>query len=156
MFAELTKPSQSVITIISSVGTDPFSFALVIELLQETIAGDGVSRSFRPDIPGNEYPTPNTKPPTPSQDFEEYGEPTDRGVSQISFNPDDLYDPHFSSRSPTPNKSQGRKPLADPGRSNQKEARVVTSYGEWKPEQLSNGNYRRVCSLSLGPDPYLV
>lgn len=142
VFTELTKPSQSVVTMIGSVGAYPVDFALVINLLQETIAGDAVSRSFRPDLPGNEYPTPNTRPPASGQDSEEYREPTDRGGSQILFNPDDVYGIRFSSSSPTPNKRQGKKPLAHSGRSDPREIKVGTSYGEWRPEQLFNGNYR--------------
>ncbi|KAF9652905.1 P-loop containing nucleoside triphosphate hydrolase protein, partial [Thelephora ganbajun] len=133
VFVELTKPSQSVVTIISS----------------ETIAGDAVSRSFRPDLPGNEYPTPNTKPPAPSQDSEEYDASTDRGDSRIILGPDDLCGPCFDGSSPIPSKPQGKKPLVDSGRSNSREIKARTSYGEWKPEQLSNGNYRQVSSLSL-------
>lgn len=153
MFVELTKPSQSVITIIGSVGSDSVDFALVVDLLQETIAGDAVSRSFRPDLPGNEYPTPNTKPPASSQDFEGYGEPTDRGGSQIVLDRDDIYGTRFSGSSPIPNKPQGKEALAYSGRSNPKEINVGTSYGEWKPERLSNGNYRRAYSPILGSGP---
>ena len=156
VFAELTKPSQSVVTIIGSVGADPVDFALVIDLSQETIAGDAVSRSFRPDLPGNEYPTPNTKPPASGQDFEEYGDPTDQGGSQIIFNPGDIYRTRFSSSSPTPNKGQGKKPLARSGRSSPREIKVGTSYGEWKPEKLSNGYYRRAYSLISGSGPLRV
>lgn len=153
VFTELTKPSQSVVTMIGSVGAYPVDFALVIDLLQETIAGDAVSRTFRPDLPGNEYPTPNTKPPASSQDFEGYGEPMDRGGSQIVLNRDETYETRFSSSSPLQNKCQGKEPLAHLGRSNPREIKLGPSYGEWKPEQLSNGNYRRAYSLILGDRP---
>ena len=153
MFAELTKPSQSVVTIIGSVGAGPVYSPLVIDLLQETIAGDAVSRSFRPNIPGNEYPTPNTKPPASGQEIEEHGELTDRGDSEIIFDPDDIHGTRFSSSSPALNKGQGKKPLAHSGRSNPKEIKAGTPYGEWKPEQLFNGNYRRAHSLMSGFGP---
>lgn len=145
VFAELTKPSQSIVTIIGSVRTDLDDFYLVIDLLQETIAGDAVSRSFRPDLPGNEYPTLNTKPLAPSQDPEEYdGVVWERGDSQTILNPYDLHGPRFFSSSPIPNKpqTQVKKPLAGSGRSNSREAMVGMPSGEWKPEQLSNGNYK--------------
>jgi len=158
VFAELTKPSQTIVTIIGSVRTDLDDLHLAIDLLQETIAGDAVSRSFRPDLPGNEYPTLNTKPPVPSQDHEEHnGVVWERGGSQIIPNPHDLHGPRFSSPSPVPSKPQARaKPLAGSGRSNSREAKVGIPYGEWKPKQLSNGNYKQVSSLSFGFGPYLV
>ena len=152
VFAELTKPSQSVVTVISSVRADLVGFDLVIDLLQETIAGDAVSHSFRPDLPGSEYPTPNTKPPAPGQDSEEYREPVNRGASPTILDCDD-HEPRFSSPSPAPIKIQGKKPLVGSERSNSRERKVGTSYEEWRPERLSNGNYRRVSSLDLGSGP---
>ena len=149
VFAELTKPSQSVVTIISSVRTDLLGFEPVADLSQETVAGDAVSRSFRPGLPGNEYPTLHTKPPAPSQDSEEY-DPTERGDSQIVPNHEGLYGPRFSNSSPIPNEPRGRIPLGGSRRSNSRERGVGTSHSEWKPEQLSNGNYRQAPSFSLG------
>ena len=143
VFAELTKPSQSVVAIIGSVRTDLVGFNLVIDSLQETIAGDTVSRSFKPDLPGNEYPTLNTKPLAPSQDSEEYGGPVDQGDSRIRFNSDNLNGTRFSSPSPAPNKpKRSKEPLAGSGKTNLRETNVGTPHGERKPEQLSNGNYR--------------
>ena len=142
MFAELTKPSQSVVTIISSVGTDRVYFDPTIDLLQETIAGDAVSQSFRPDLPGSEYPTPNTKPPAPGQDSEEYGGSMDRGGPPIVLDHDYHHEPPFFSSSPIPNKPQGKKPFASLGGSNSRETKVGTLYEEWKPERLFNGNYK--------------
>lgn len=154
VFAELSKPSQSVMTVISSVRTDHVCFEFVVNLLQETIAGDVVSRSFRPGLPGNEYPTPNTKPSAPSQESDEYGRLTDRGDSQVMSNPDDIHGPRFSS--PIPNEPQMKKHLAGSGRSNSRGMKIGTSFEEWKPERLSNGNYRYASSLSLCLDPYPV
>ena len=137
------------VTIISSVRTDLVDFSLVIDFLQETIAGDAVSKNFRPDLPGNEYPTLNTKPPAPGQDSEEYGGLKDWGDSRITLGNDDLYGPRFSGSSPIPEKPLGKKPPTSSGRSNSRETKART-YEEWKPERLPNGNYKRVSSLSLG------
>lgn len=156
VFAELTKPSQSVVTIISSVRTDLTGCWFFTYLSQETIAGDAVWRSFRPEIPGIEYPTLNTKPQATSQDSEEYGETVDLGNSQVTFNPENLHGSRFSSPSPTPSKLRVTKSPVDPGRSNLRETKAGISYEGWKPEQLSNGNYRWVSCLNLRPDPYLV
>ncbi|KAF7322399.1 DEAD/DEAH-box DNA helicase [Mycena chlorophos] len=46
--AELTKPSQSVVVLITS----------------ETIAGVSISQTYKPNIPYKEYPTRDTRPPT--------------------------------------------------------------------------------------------
>ena len=140
--AELTKPSQSVVAIISSVRTGLTTLDPTIDPSQETVAGDAVLRSFRPDLPGYEYPTPNTKPPAPSQDSEEYSELMDREDSRITLNPDSLCRSRFTSSSPILNKFQVKKPSAGSWRSNSKEVNVGTLNEEWKPKQLSNGNYR--------------
>jgi len=150
VFTELTKPSQSVVTIIGSVSADLVGFDLVIYLLQETTAGDAVSRSFRPNLPGNEYPTVNTKPPAPGQNSQEYGGLAGRGDSPIAV---ELHEPRFSSPNHTLTELQGKKPLVGSGRSNSRETKAGTSYGDWKPEQLSNGNYRQVSCLSFGSGP---
>ena len=80
----------------------------------------------------------------------------DPGDSRITFDPENLHGSRFTSRSPIPSKPQANKPLVGSGRSNSMEKKAGTSYEEWKPEQLSNGNYKRVSSLSLHPGPYLI
>ena len=136
---ELTKPSQSVVTIIGSVRATIVGFSPDTNLLQETVAGDTLSQSFRPELPGDEYPTLNTKPASSSQDSEAYGGLKGKhGPPQIAPGLDEHHGrPRFSGQIPIPN-----KPLANLGGSDSRLSKIETSYMDWKPEQLANGNYR--------------
>lgn len=120
-----------------------------LTLLQEAIAGCTILRSFRPDPPNHESPAP-------SQGSEENVRPMDREDRQTVFNSDGLYGSCFTGSSPIQKKSQVKKLLAGSRKPNPREMKVRTSDEEWRPEQLSNGNYRQVLSLSLCLGPYLI
>lgn len=102
------------------------------------IAGDALSQSFRPELPGSEYPTLNTKLAASSQESESHGGlERERGAPQIAPGPVNLRgQPRFSGPTAVPNEH------LDLGGSNLRFSKVKASYMEWEPEQLDNGNYR--------------
>lgn len=70
--AELTRPSQSVTVLITSVSKarQPSNMICRADNVQETIAGVKVDQVYKPKVSSKEYPTMDTRPPTTTVGFQ--------------------------------------------------------------------------------------
>ena len=62
VIAELTKPSQTIIAIITSVSWFRVKYTYYTNSKQESLAGVTKQKTFKPNIPANKYPVLDTKP----------------------------------------------------------------------------------------------
>ncbi|KAJ7461495.1 Sec63 Brl domain-containing protein [Mycena latifolia] len=123
--AELTKPSQSVVVLITS----------------ESIAGVTVTQAYRPQVPSREYPTRDTRPPTAMDlDLEGLENDPDFWNMPVDQNGDEI-------PSPAPVVRDLTKPKAKKGETSQvsrssAQALEVADKSPPKPKKLPNGNYK--------------
>ncbi|KAI3619228.1 dead deah box dna helicase [Moniliophthora roreri] len=136
----LEKPSQSIIVYITSVKHDCPAFQL------EAYAGVTVSRSYRPNVASNEYPTRVTKPPSP-MDIELEGLencPELFSMEGIDENGEEI--PPKAATIPvrdlTKSKLEVTVVSAKEDRTLQLKDQGLKSAWSPEPEKLPNGNYR--------------
>ncbi|KAJ7085715.1 Sec63 Brl domain-containing protein [Mycena belliarum] len=123
--ADLTKPSQSVVVLITS----------------ESIAGVTVTQVYKPTVPNREYPTRDTRPPTATDlDLEGLENDPDFWNMPVDQNGDEISSPPHVVRDLTKPKPKKAETPQIPKVSTK--TLVVAEKSPSEPEKLANGNFK--------------